>query len=811
MKSKLFKVLGVVAVIAMLATALVAPVAAVSAVTASVTSATAYINANGNYSIFATTATQLAAGDTITVTFPAGYVISAPTATIAATSGWVGSPPVYLPAVVAGTTWSFSGQTIVATLVTGAQIGAGAQVLINITAGAANPPTAGSYTLNVATSQETTAVTSNAITIGNPVLTPLPGVATVYNTAGILVSQSNSLATAETAIASYAGGVIKLTAGTYTDAISSNVSFTLQGTDASAANVIIKATAPWTLNGATVVVDKVTIDGSGFVAPATNGDLTLSATTAGTISNSILQGGAVTLGGVANTFSNDTVTVLTGATGVVANTATTLTNCTFSVAGTGIGISNVGATNVTVTGCAFTGVTGGGWGIDLNGGTGSVVGTSKFSGLTEALDITAAAVSFNGNTVDKCGVATTGPDAIMVHSTVAPGVQISTNKITNSLENIMTVTVNDTMVWVMGNSFSGNVGNVVNNTAVPMTGGMNVTHNYWGGAAANPASTTSVSYAMPLGSAPTNGNVSVGAATSLDASATAGVIITSATNTELGAVMLGANPVSVALPSTVTVKGYYDVFGVGTATANLQFNGSTAKPITAADDVYMWNTVYGRWDDLGATTVPMAVANAFGNNVTVTGANITGSIFALVTILPTVPPVTPDVTPQYPGSGATDVPVNVTFTWPAVTGATGYQFAIAQDNPDLANKFAVLDYSANTITNAHIVQETLLPNTTYWWEVRSVAGTVYSAWTIQSFFTTAKAPVVTSTTTAPPITIVQTTVTYTNPPVTTITYTLPQPKETQPIPSYLLWAVIAVGAVLVIAVIVLIVRTRRMS
>ena len=138
------------------------------------------------------------------------------------------------------------------------------------------------------------------------------------------------------------------------------------------------------------------------------------------------------------------------------------------------------------------------------------------------------------------------------------------------------------------------------------------------------------------------------------------------------------------------------------------------------------------------------------------------------------------------------------------------QFAIAQDNPDLTNKFAVLDYSANTITNAHKVQEVLLYDTTYWWEVRSVAGTVYSPWTIVSFFTTAKASVATSTTTAPPITIVQTTVTYTNPPATTITYTLPQPKETQPIPSYLLWAVIAVGAVLVIAVIVLIVRTRRM-
>jgi hypothetical protein len=176
---------------------------------------------------------------------------------------------------------------------------------------------------------------------------------------------------------------------------------------------------------------------------------------------------------------------------------------------------------------------------------------------------------------------------------------------------------------------------------------------------------------MPLGSAPTAGSLSVGAATSLDASATAGVIIASATNTELGVIMLGANPVTTALPSTVTVKGCYDVFGVGAASANLQFNGSTAKPITATDDVYMWDTIFGQWDDLGAAR------NVYGNYVSVSGASISGSVFALVTVLPTVPPVTPDITPQYPADGATNVPVDVTFTWPAVAAATGYQFAIA--------------------------------------------------------------------------------------------------------------------------------------
>jgi hypothetical protein len=822
MKSKLFKVLGVVAIVAMLATALVAPAAAVSAVSLSVTSGTAYINAAGNYTVFGTLSTALAGGttlDTITITFPAGYVLSAtPTATINAGPGWVGSPATYQNSITTGTVFTVVGQTVVATLNGTDQIGAGAQVLINITAGVTNPSIAGSYTVTLQTSQETTAVTSNAVTINNPVITPLPGVVTVFNTAGILVSQSNSLATGIGVIAGYPGGVIKLTAGTYFDSASSNVSFTIQGMDANAANVIIKAAAPWTLNGATVVIDKVTIDGSN--SPA--GPLTLSATTAGTISNSILQGGVVTLGGVANTLSADTVTVLTGATGVSVGAVTTITNCTFSVAGTGIGIAN-GAANVTVSGCTFTGaastgLTTTGTGVVLTGGTGSVVGTSKFTGLTEALDITGAAVSFTGNTVDKCGAtttATTGPDAIMVHTTVAPGVQVGGNTITNSLDYIINVAANqDNLVWVMGNTFSGNVhaaydaGNFA--VGIPLA----VTHNYWGGTASNPASVTTaplISYANPLGSASSMGSISAGPVTAttgtFDTSASAGVIITSpSVTTELGAIVLGANPITVAIPTGEVAKSYYDVFGVGaTVTASLQFNGSTAKPIAATDVIYMWDSVNGTWN------VVSNGGNAYSNFIlTNVPVSIAGTYFCVATTLPTVPPVTPDVTPQYPESGATNVPVDVTFTWQAVTDATGYQFAIAQDNPDLANKFAVLDYSANTITNAHKVQETLLYNTTYWWEVRSVAGTVVSPWTIVTFFTTEAAPVATSTTTAPPITVTNTTVTYTNPPATTITYTLPQPKETQPIPSYLLWAVIAVGAVLVIAVIVLIVRTRRM-
>ena len=80
----------------------------------------------------------------------------------------------------------------------------------------------------------------------------------------------------------------------------------------------------------------------------------------------------------------------------------------------------------------------------------------------------------------------------MIHSTAGTGVLISGNKITNSLENIITVAANDNLVFVMGNSFSGNTGIAVDATAAGT--GLNMTHNYWGGTAANPADTTIAPY-----------------------------------------------------------------------------------------------------------------------------------------------------------------------------------------------------------------------------------------------------------------------------------------------------------------------------
>jgi hypothetical protein len=167
-------------------------------------------------------------------------------------------------------------------------------------------------------------------------------------------------------------------------------------------------------------------------------------------------------------------------------------------------------------------------------------------------------------------------------------------------------------------------------------------------------------------------------------------------------------------------------------------------------------------------------------------------------------------TVMFPAQGATNIPVDTTFTWPAstATGAT-YQFVIAEELGNV-DKFAIIDYSATCPTNATVLRETLKYDTTYWWRVRTVTATSQSDWTVY-FFTTAPAPAASTTTpTTAAITPIVTVVLPTNSPVTPTVINSGTTGPTTPvIPTYLLWAVIAVGAVLVIAVIVLIVRTRR--
>jgi hypothetical protein len=149
-----------------------------------------------------------------------------------------------------------------------------------------------------------------------------------------------------------------------------------------------------------------------------------------------------------------------------------------------------------------------------------------------------------------------------------------------------------------------------------------------------------------------------------------------------------------------------------------------------------------------------------------------------------------------PASGASDVSVKPTFVWAPVTGATTYEIVVSDDPT-----FKIITFSRTTDKAMFAADEQLAYGTVYYWRVRASAPTTAITPFVTGIFTTeAKPPVVT--TSAPPITI-------TTQPPATITVEVPPPVEA--IPAFLLWIIILIGAILVIALIVLIVRTRRTS
>lgn len=140
-----------------------------------------------------------------------------------------------------------------------------------------------------------------------------------------------------------------------------------------------------------------------------------------------------------------------------------------------------------------------------------------------------------------------------------------------------------------------------------------------------------------------------------------------------------------------------------------------------------------------------------------------------------------------PAKGAYDVPIKPTFVWVAVAGATTYELVVSEDPT-----FAIIDFSRTSNQTYFQADEELAYGTTYYWRVRAAGG----AWTF-GVFTTMEKP-------TPPGT---TEIVITQPPVTTVQVNVPPPVEA--VPSFLLWIIVAIGAILVIALIVLIVRTRR--
>jgi hypothetical protein len=177
---------------------------------------------------------------------------------------------------------------------------------------------------------------------------------------------------------------------------------------------------------------------------------------------------------------------------------------------------------------------------------------------------------------------------------------------------------------------------------------------------------------------------------------------------------------------------------------------------------------------------------------------------------PTIPVAAIGLVP-YPGQE--NVQTLPTFQWNPVTGATSYELWL-DSKPD----FSTAQKYTGIVTNAFAVPAALTYNTVYFWEVRAVTSTGVSAWSGVWSFTTLPAPqAVVTVPPAPTPTIIitapaQITITQQQP-VPTPTFTLPEPNITiqspaTTTPSYI-WIIVGVGALLTLAVIILIIRTRR--
>jgi hypothetical protein len=163
-----------------------------------------------------------------------------------------------------------------------------------------------------------------------------------------------------------------------------------------------------------------------------------------------------------------------------------------------------------------------------------------------------------------------------------------------------------------------------------------------------------------------------------------------------------------------------------------------------------------------------------------------------------------------PAIGDADVATTPTLTWAAFEGALGYELNIAEDPT-----FSILDVTATADNNFYSVMEPLATSTTYYWRVRAITGEAvisskgkYSAsptgpW-VTGIFTTAGVPEEAE---GPAII----TITEPAPPAPAPEVKIVEVPTAAPIPATLLWAIVIIGAVLVIALITLIVRTRRVA
>jgi hypothetical protein len=845
MKKKFTKLLGIGLTVALLTSLLTVagPAMALSQPQVAISPVSAEIQATSTYSITVTVGKLVAAGNEIVIAFPAGTNLGAEGAYAGGTVNIEA-----LAGIGAGASNSAPTSALVSGIYPAAQkltlklanaIGAGALVGITIP-GIVNPSTPGTYTLTVGT-QITgllipieLPVTSADYVIKAPALIPLPGIVEAYNSAGILMNQTQSINTA--IISAGVKGRVEVGPGTYDEDVDCSVAYqtivatgdpgTVIITDANkngtGGTVNIGAAGSLTLGG--VTFDGFTLSKTFLAPPETdvvtfNGSASYATVTNCTIAAGITSAVTTAAGSSSNTISKCTIDAksTTGSpVGVIANGTTTISDCTIDVgvSNTSQAVTSSAGVNAfvqtKVKGCTITGSSG--LGVAITAGY-ATVEANTLSSLRTALTISGGTAIIKGNTIDSCGST--------IYASYADAIEITggtANLYNNTIQNSISPNY---AIGVAAGTVTANFNNIIDNaknitTAVAIT----ASHNWWGSSAGPAFGSIGGTGSLTSTTKPYLGSSVSDAALDMDVNyllkkTTLGVDaygLTAAGAADnipvIGISKYSANPEITAprIVGTGSVLAYYDIY--------VADPGATGLPVQLQLKFYGAVSPYtklmyagglgGQWATVSTSGVNVAGGYAYCTITTTSSPSLTdlgGTPFALLEDKTVAPPALVE-----PAVGEYDISIEPMFTWGTVLGAIRYEITLSEDPT-----FSIIEWSYNVDNPFYKTDEALRYNTTYYWRVRGVLAEPYQ---VGRAWVTPATPWATGIFTTESEVVVEPDAIVVEPPKPEVNVEIPPTKITvEPaapaVPNYMLWVIIAVGAVLIIALIVLIVRTRR--
>ena len=802
MKSKILKILGVVLTVALISGIALTPVTA-DVTTPAVTVTPDDISANGEYVILFQVTDPIPndGTGTITVEFPSDTDVPGSfndsDISVQSTAGF-GTANADTGILGADVTEDDNAVTIDIDVLPN-PIGEFAQVKVTFTqAGDVyNPDDPGDYTLTVKTSEETTAVESDVYEIEAPDVGDLPGIIQVYNPSGILMSQYTGVDALEQALDNAGEDfTIRIGPGLYTeDEAFDWEGLTVEATGA-AEDTIIK--------GATEIdgYEDITVSGLTF-KPGTAEDwaLWIDDTDDLVIENCIFEKSSKTIDNMLiviesaewdsasgdvdimdcifdTTYgtADDDVGIAVG--GSSYNTAVDILRCDFMVDEEDHGVGTVGSCDI--EDCTFTGASGIGVGV---GGDAPDIERCTFDGLEHAITIE---WWDNDPSVDifGCEIMNSTDEAIVVDS--ANRVYIMGCNIHDNEDDVLLNEENsDDDVVMIFNNITDNENDVDNNG-----GDVIAIKNWWGDMDPDPDNSGDVDETPFLGAPITAAKMEPWDG-SFDAKSAVGIKVEGDdwdSDPDFVAVsQFESNPGTTPMNPPLA-DSFFDI---------CVFNGD------ACEDTMNTVRVYGDvteqteilvFTELAGTWVPASNqgVNAFSGyawfKVTEDSTPNTEELDGMPLVLVTTPPTPVTIDLATPVGGMKTAQSNVPFTWGGVSGTEKYEFVLSA-NADLSSPLVTTSSTSTVYTYAG----TLGDGTPYYWQVKAIKGDfVIGMSDVNAFI--AAAPVVEE----PPVINVEAP----EAPIVNIE----APVATTP--SYI-WIIIGIGAILVIAVLILIVRTRR--